>query len=158
MDSRLNSVFDKELLQHAVNDRGAKSKIATESGELFIHGLEEQINSIFSASATHAKLQRGETTEQLGKVWRIPLDETKQTLDVTPQLNKQDGNSNLSSQFSTNDQMLRYKRITYLFYTGTFFIKVKSKRGFTMMQLFVSNTGFVKVYGMKTIEDIPDAV
>ena len=41
---------------------------------------------------------------------------------------------------------------------GTFFNKVKSKRGFIMMQLVVSNKGFVKVYGIKSETEILNAV
>ena len=45
--------------------------------------------------------------------------------------------------------MLRYKRISSFFFTDTFFGK-KSIHGYTCMQLFVSDKGFVKVYGMKS--------
>ena len=66
------------------------------------------------------------------------------------QLNKQDADPNLSFCFSMNDCMLQYKRLYSLFYTDTFYIKqVVSKRLFLMMQLFVSDKGFVKVYGIK---------
>ena len=54
--------------------------------------------------------------------------------------------------------MLWYKRINLLFFTDAFFTKVKSARGFTMMQLFVSDKGFVKVYGMKSRSDFLGAV
>ena len=55
--------------------------------------------------------------------------------------------------------MLRYKRILSLFYTDTFFSKqVISKRGFSMMQLFVSDKGFVKVYGMKSEKEFINAL
>ena len=42
----------------------------------------------------------------------------------------------------------------------TFFVtkKAKSARGFTMMQIFVSDKGFVKVYGMKSVTEIPAAI
>ena len=61
-------------------------------------------------------------------------------LDVTTQLNRRSIDASLSRRFSANDRMLRYKRINSLFYTDTFFSsKVTGKRGFTMMQLFVSD-------------------
>ena len=89
--------------------------------------------------------------ENLSKVWRISDEAAQQTLEVTTQLNKQDVNASLSRRFGTNNWMLRYKRISSLFYTDTFFSsKVISKRGFSMMQLFVSDKGFVKVYGMRS--------
>ena len=40
----------------------------------------------------------------------------------------------------------------------TFFRKVKTKRVFTMMPLFGSDTGFVKVHGMKSETEILNAV
>jgi hypothetical protein len=96
----------------------------------------------------------------LSKVWRISEEEARRTLEVTTQLNKQDADSNLSRRFSTNDRMLRYRRIKSFFFTDTFFAtgKAKSLRGFTCMQLFVSDKGFVKVYGMTSPKEFPSAL
>ena len=55
--------------------------------------------------------------------------------------------------------MLRYKRISSLFYTDTFFSKqVISKRCFSVVHLFVSDKGFVKVYGMKLAKEVINAL
>ena len=42
----------------------------------------------------------------------------------------------------------------------TFFVtgKAKSARGFAMMQLFVLDKGFIKVYGMTSVKQIPQAM
>jgi hypothetical protein len=45
-----------------------------------------------------------------------------------------------------------------MFYMDTFFSKVKSKRGVTMMQFFVGDKGFVRVYGMKSETEIINEV
>jgi hypothetical protein len=47
-----------------------------------------------------------------------------------------------------------------MFFMDTFFVtkQAKSVRGFSMMQLFVSDKGFVKVYGMKGLTEIPLAM
>ena len=46
--------------------------------------------------------------------------------------------------------MLWYKRLESLFYTDTFYSKqAVSKLGFSIMQIFVSDNDFVKMYGMK---------
>ena len=75
------------------------------------------------------------------------------------QLNRQSVDASLLRRFETNDCMLRYKRIDSLFYTDTFFSKkVVSKRGYSMMQLFVSDKGFVKVYGMKSQTEFANAL
>ena len=67
---------------------------------------------------------------------------------MTSQLNKQDADSSLFRQFGTNDRMLRYRRLKSIFFMDTFFVtfKAKSVRGYTMMQLFVSDKGFLKVF------------
>ena len=97
--------------------------------------------------------------EHLSKVLRIPEEVAQHKLDVTRQLNKQDADTSLSCSFGTNDRSLRYKIILYLFYTDTFFSKqVISKRGFSIMQLFVSDKVFFRVYGMKYEKEFIDAL
>mmetsp|Transcript_2442 Transcript_2442/g.3435 ORF Transcript_2442/g.3435 Transcript_2442/m.3435 type:complete len:118 (+) Transcript_2442:1820-2173(+) len=56
--------------------------------------------------------------------------------------------------------MLRYKRIKSCFFTDTMFVtsKAKSRRGNTMLQLFVSDKGFLAVYGMKLKSDFKEAL
>ena len=110
--------------------------------------------------ATHAEIPKGITKEMLAQVWRISEDEARRTLEVTTQLNRHDADSKLSRHVGTNDRMLRYRRLNSMFFTDTFFVtgKAKSVRGFTMMQIFVSDKGFVKVYGMKGLRQIPDAI
>ena len=110
-------------------------------------------------AAAHAEVPKGVTKELLSKIWRISENESRRTLEVTTQLNRQDADASLSRNFGTNDRMLRYRRINSMFFMDTFFVtgKAKSTRGHTMMQLFVSDKGFVKVYGMTTTKDIPKA-
>ena len=109
--------------------------------------------------AAHAESPKGITAEHLRKVWRISEEVAQRTLDVTTQLNKQDADTSLSYRFGTNNRSLWYKRISSLFYNDIFFSKqVISKREFSMMQLFVSNKGFVKVYGMKSEKEYINAL
>ena len=58
----------------------------------------------------------------------------------------------ISRQISTNDHMLRYRRIRSLFFTDTIFAqpKAKSSRGNTCCQVFVSDKGFLAIYPMKS--------
>ena len=63
----LTTSFNKELLRQAVTDRGAKSKVAMECGDVFLCGFEDKQDQIFEASAAHAEPQRGgngQITEQ----------------------------------------------------------------------------------------------
>ena len=56
--------------------------------------------------------------------------------------------------------MLCYRRIKSHFFADTFFVtkKAKSAQGFTYMQIFVSNKGFVKVYPMQGEVKFPTAL
>ena len=96
------------------------------------------------ASASHAENPKGVDAELLQKIWRIDSDTAKRTIKTTTQLNKQDIKSKLSRNFGTNDQMLRYRRIKYFFFTDNFFVtnKAASSRGYTCMQIFVSDMGY----------------
>ena len=143
-----------------MTERTAKSKIAMESGNIILECFNnDEDDSIFELSADHVDTPKGLTAKHLSKVWRISYEAAQQKLEVKTQLNKQDVNASLSCHFGTNDWMLRYKRISSLFYTDTFFSsKVISKRGFSMMQLFVSDKVFVKVYGMKYEKEFINAL
>ena len=57
-------------------------------------------------------------------------------------------------------RMLRYRRINSFFFMDTFFAtkNAKSIRGYNQMQLFVSDKGFVKVYGMTSQAQVPKAI
>ena len=99
----LTACFNKDLIQQAITDRGAKSKVSMECGDVFLDEFEDKQDQIFKASATHAEPHRGVADELLSKVWRISLDEAKQTLQATPQLNKEDADSGISCRFSTNN-------------------------------------------------------
>ncbi len=112
---------------------------------------------IFAAEANNI---RGVTPVELSKVWKIDIQSAKDTLKVTSQRRKIDGNSNLSRNLSTNDRMLRYRRIKSYFFTDTFFVtsRGKSKRGNTCMQLFVSDKGFVFVFPMRARSEFKTAL
>ena len=68
----LTACFDQELLRRAATDRGAKSKVTMECGDVFLVGLEDRQDQIFEISAAHAEPQRGVTAKSLSKVWRSP--------------------------------------------------------------------------------------
>jgi hypothetical protein len=67
----------------------------------------------------------------------------------------------LVRNFTTNDRMLRHKRIQGYFFMDTFFATKKggkSSRGHTYCQLFVSDKGFVNVVPMRHKSDVIQAV
>ena len=81
-------------------------------------------------------------------------------MEVTTQLRQQDSDITLFRNFSTNDRMLRYKKIKSHFFTDTYFVtgKSRSTRWNKCMQLFVSDKGFVYVVPMKTKGEFPSAL
>ena len=56
--------------------------------------------------------------------------------------------------------MLRYRRIKSFFFTDTFFVtkKAASSRGYTCMQIFVSDMGYVYVNSMKSVSEFSKAL
>ena len=79
----------------------------------------------------------------------IPETQAADTLNHTTQLCKHQGENHLSRHYSTNDRMLRYRRLKSTFYTDTILASVKSTRRNTCAQLFVSDKGFGAVYPMR---------
>ena len=75
--------------------------------------------------------------ERLAKLWRISEDDAQRTVEQTTQLGRNSANTTLSREFSTNNYATR-------FYTNTMFVtgKAKSTRGYTCVQVYVSDKGF----------------
>ena len=98
--------------------------------------------------------------EFLSKLWHIKKDEAEKVIDQTTQLHRQGADNALSRQFSTNDRMLRYRRIDSVFFTDTLFVtgSAKSTRGNTCAQLFVSDKGFVAIYPMTKRSSFKDSL
>ena len=97
----------------------------------------------------------------LAKIWSIKEDQAKSVLESNTHLQRHSGDSSLSRQYSTNDRMLRYKRIDSLFYTDTFFVTKEARsrpRNNSCMQLFVSDKGYVALYPMKSKRHFYDAL
>ncbi len=123
----------------------------------------EDLENRFSAnvSSTTAKPPNKLSPTFLSKIWSIHETLAQGALDNNTHLNKQSGDNSLSRHYTTNDRMLRYKRINSLFYTDTFFAKGDAKscpRGNTCMQIFVSDKGFVSVYPMRKKSQFKDCL
>ena len=98
--------------------------------------------------------------DMLSKIWTISHEMAYKTIQITIQLNLEGENTSLEMNLGTNDRMLRYRRLKSHFFTDTLFVtkKARSTRGYTCMQIFVSDKGFVKVYPMKNQRDYPQAL
>ena len=121
---------------------------------------EEEVEEFF-VSATSGSNPKGVSAKHLSKIWRISVDDAKRTIDMTTQGARRMENPELSRNYSTNDRMLRYKRIKDYFFMDTFFAKKKggkSSRGHTCCQLFVTDKGFVYVVPMRKKLEVLQAV
>ena len=93
----------------------------------------------------------GVLLEHLSRIWCVDIGTANETIDITSQLKQHDANGYLAMEYSTNDRMIRYKRIKSHFFTDTFYLTKNAQLfcGHTCMQLFVSDKGFVYVVQMK---------
>ena len=105
-------------------------------------------------SSTQASRSRGVTKDFLSKLWLIPKNLAQDTIPRNTQMHRQSQDNFLSRNYTTNDRMLRYKRLQSVFFTDTIFAsKHKSTRGNKCYQVFVSDKGYVAVYPMKSQGD-----
>ena len=117
----------------------------------------EALIDYFMASTAQAGKSRGVDPKHLSKIWRISHEDAKRTTDVTTQMSIQTDDPVLSRNYSTNDRMLRYKRIKDLFLMDTLFATKKdgqSSRGHTCCQLFVTDKGFIYVVPMRKKSEV----
>ena len=117
-----------------------------------------QVHSIISA--INAGMPKGPSAETLSKLWLISEPLAEKALEQNTQLCRHKADNLMSRQFSTNDRMLRYRRLQSAFFTDTMFAtpKAKSTRSFTCCQVFVSDKGFVAVYPMKSQDEFQTAL
>ena len=120
------------------------------------------LNAIISSlGLPNASNPTGMTKNHLSKIWRIDANTAEKTLDVTTQLLRRSQDSTLLRNYTTGDQMLHYKRINLYFFIDNFFVhnkKGKPSRGYTFMQLFVTDKGFVHVIPMNSKSEVPIAL
>jgi hypothetical protein len=93
-----------------------------EYDQLFKDSLSGEVDlDAYMVSAAHARPRMDVDAEHLSKIWRIDLESAQRTLEVTTQRRKNTPLESLTRNYSTNDRMLRYKRINELFFIDTFF-------------------------------------
>lgn len=115
----------------------------------------------YMVSGTFAEASKGVSPEHFLKIWRIDHATAKQTIDIITQLVKRSTLDHLSRNYSTNDRLLRYKKINQHFFMDTSFATSKAKattRGFTCMQLFVSDKSYMFVVPLKSKLEVPQAI
>ncbi len=121
----------------------------------------DQLEDVMATiSAAEAGKPTGITPERLSKLWFVSEKLAQGAIDQNTQLCRHNADNILSRQFSTNDRMLRYRRLESAFYTDTMFATKKgiSTRGNKACQVFVSDKGFVAVYPMQSAKDFDTAL
>ena len=110
-------------------------------------------------ASIQASRSRGVSKELLSKLWMIPVHLAEGAIEKNTQLCRQSQDNSMSRQYTTNDRMLRYKRLQSVFYTDTMFAsKHKSTRGNKCCQVFVSDKGYVATYPMKSQQEFQAAL
>ena len=115
----------------------------------------------FMASTSQAGKSRGVDPKHLSKIWRISHEDAQRTIDVTTQTSIRTDDPTLSRNYSTNDRMLRYKRIKDFFFMDTFFATKKggqSSRDYTCCSLFVTDIGIIYVVPMQKKSEVVLAI
>jgi hypothetical protein len=120
----------------------------------------ESVSKVKAAVASvKAGKSQGVSKQKLSKIWVVTEDLAQCAIDHNTQLCKQHADNHLSRNYTTNDRMLRYKRLKSVFYTDTLFaLKTKSTRQNTCAQLFVSDKGFVAIYPMRSQSEFNQAL
>eukprot|EP00957_Ditylum_brightwellii_P199859 15236136-Ditylum_brightwellii.AAC.1 len=82
----------------------------------------------YTVSLAHISSNVGVNEKHLSKVWRINPETDGKTLNVTTKKQTCVDNPSLARKFSTNDKMLRYKRINCYIYMDTLFATNKAHK------------------------------
>ena len=119
--------------------------------------MEEVIAAVSSAQASRSQ---GVDGKHLSKLWMISEKLGDGAAERNTQLCRHNADNHLSRNFSTNDRMLRYRRIQCAFYTDTMHANPRavSLRQNKCCQVFVSDKGFVAVYPMKSQSEFQTAL
>ena len=126
------SILDPTIFVEAIKKREVHTCAAIAAGSTGRPSFPEEVSvelfiTLVEACATHAEVPKGIDKELLVNIWWISEDEMRRTLEVTTQLNRQGADSSLSRRAGTNDRMLRYSRLDYMFFMDTFFVTKKAR-------------------------------
>ena len=115
-DDSQDSSDDDDSLQDNSDDDFDLTELNDDANEVLLDNL--------MASTAQAGKSRGVDPKHLSKICRISHDDAQRTINVTTQTSNQTDDPVLSRNYSTNDRMLRYKKIKD-FFMDTFFATKK---------------------------------
>ena len=138
------------------------SNIITQNDPLSDNDLYTQINNSVIISGISCRGKEGTLTpETISKLFHVPLELAKRTLQVTTHTSLREHHGKLSRRLRTDTYQRRYKRLggPYArFYMDIFFPKVKSITGHTCAVIFSNRIGFSKVYPLETRSQAHEAL
>ena len=110
-------------------------------------------------SSAQASRSRGVSKEFLSKLWLVPEHLAESAIERNTQIRRKSKDNPLSRNYTTNDRMLRHKRLQSVFFTDTMLAsKHKSAKGNKCCQVFVSDKGYIDVYPMKSQDEFETAL
>ena len=119
---------------------------------LFVTNLDD-LEEVFQSeiSGVSAGDSKGVTKKSISKIWSVSDGEAQDVIKSNNHLNRQSHYGLLYFHFSTNYRKLRYILLQSYFFTDIMFVtkQEKSTRGYSMLQLILSDKDFVEVYPMK---------
>ena len=157
----LVSALSEEALIGKLSMSLGSTKRKLDLSPLFTSDLDE-LEAIFTSSISSLKVDKpsGVSSDFLQKIWSITEQQAKDAVESNTQLNRLSSETDLSRRVTTNDRMLRYRRIQSYFYTDTMHVtnSAVSTRGFKHLQVFVSDKGFIAVYPLTKRSEFKDAL
>ena len=119
--SSIHATLHPAMYSQAIRDHSAATSFAISCGSTSSQVSHHQMNNFFIDGTMEITVDGFTATKSKGirpigltKFWGTDIKTARRTLEVTTQLRQQDSDSTLSCNFSTNDQMLSYKRIMFL--------------------------------------------
>ena len=150
--------YDKDYLENDDDEIPITSDMVQDAMDGL--GNEDDMDAFFSSSV-HGGPEVRVDARHLSKVWQISYEDAKHTIDATTQHGMHTPSPVMNQNYTTNDWMLRYRRITQYFFMDTFFATKKGgtlSRGNTCCQLFVTDNGFIYVVSMKCKSEVLAAI
>ena len=109
----------------------------------------DDIENLFFISGVRREGKHSSLTpEILSKIWRIPLNQARRTIQVTEQKSLRNQEGPISRRFRTNTYQRRYHRLGgpySRFCTDVMFSKVKSVSGNTCAIIYSNKQGFYQI-------------
>ena len=147
--------------QHVSNVEIEIKKFSVDSYIFNDTELQLMMQNIFCISSTH-HTKKGEINPQsLARLWNIPLEHAKRTLQTTDKFHFSEIHGGLTRRRRAGHGKREHPRLSgnlSRFASDTFFSNVTSLRGNKMVQLFTNRGNFTRCYPMKKRSEAPDTL